>query len=304
MSVTESIAESPPVRQFRLVHVFWLVAMVAAEAALGSQLGLPGLLGGVSVGCLALTVAYAWQKRWGLFAVASACLIVVVFGLLLPGEGVPREAARRVSCSNNVKNIVLALHNYHDRYHAFPPAYVTDKAGKPLYSWRVLLLPYFESNADPINFHFDEPWDSPHNLKFAREEMPRVYGCPNRPGGRHSTVTSYVAVTGDETMWPGSAAMAFDKVTDGTSHTLLIVEWPESDVVWTEPRDLPMKDIRKWWFVSPKVEAGEHRHGAGVYVGYADGRTSFLSPRELSGKQLRSLLTPAGDDATLVGDVD
>ena len=60
--------------------------------------------------------------------------IIVVF--IMPAFQAAREAARRVTCSNNLKRIGLGLHNYHDKYGCFPPAYVADKDGKPMHSWR------------------------------------------------------------------------------------------------------------------------------------------------------------------------
>jgi hypothetical protein len=52
--------------------------------------------------------------------------------------------SRRGNCSSNLKQIGLALNSYHDQYHCFPPAYVAGADGKPMHSWRVLLLPFFE----------------------------------------------------------------------------------------------------------------------------------------------------------------
>jgi len=68
----------------------------------------------------------------------------IAVGLLLPAVQKVREAASRTHSMNNMKMLGLALHNYHDANGRFPPAFVVDKAGKPLYSWRVLILPYIE----------------------------------------------------------------------------------------------------------------------------------------------------------------
>src|SRR4029079_19807679 len=77
------------------------------------------------VGCAAVAIA--------LIVLAVPCLGVLV-ALLLPAVQAAREAARRTQSNNNVKQIVLALHNYHDTYQTFPPAVVTDANGTPLYS--------------------------------------------------------------------------------------------------------------------------------------------------------------------------
>ena len=60
--------------------------------------------------------------------------------------------------------MVLALHNYHDTHGLYPPAVVYGDDDKPLYSWRVLILPFVEQDALYKEFHLDEPWDSPHNI--------------------------------------------------------------------------------------------------------------------------------------------
>ncbi len=76
-----------------------------------------------------------------------------------------RENAARSQCTNNLQQIGLAMHNYHDRHKTFPPAYTVDKAGKPLLSWRVLILPYLDQEALYKEFHLDDPWDSVHNRR-------------------------------------------------------------------------------------------------------------------------------------------
>src|SRR5690606_17767117 len=68
----------------------------------------------------------------------------ILVALLLPAVQSARETARRVQCANNLKQIGLAMHNYMDVNGAFPPAYLADSDGKPMHSWRVLILPYME----------------------------------------------------------------------------------------------------------------------------------------------------------------
>ena len=67
--------------------------------------------------------------------------VMLAFGWLLPDIGRhSHEPSRRMQCSNHLKQIGIALHNYHDVYGSFPPAYVADANGKPMHSWRVLIL--------------------------------------------------------------------------------------------------------------------------------------------------------------------
>ena len=112
----------------------------------------------------------------------------VLIALLLPAVQSAREAARRAQCVNNIKQIMLAMHNYISANSSFPRD-ITDKNGKPLLSWRVAILPYVEQGVLFDKFKLDEPWDSPHNQELLKY-MPLVYQCPSREcavgeGGDH-----------------------------------------------------------------------------------------------------------------------
>src|SRR5262245_40148113 len=76
--------------------------------------------------------------------VGALCIIPILIALLLPAVQAAREAARRTACANNLKQIGLAFQNYADAHGQFPPAYLADKDGKPMHSWRVLILPFME----------------------------------------------------------------------------------------------------------------------------------------------------------------
>ena len=65
-------------------------------------------------------------------------------GVRRPDFGEDIEASRRAACTNNLKQIGLALHNYHEVHGTFPGAAISDRTRKPLLSWRVALLPYLK----------------------------------------------------------------------------------------------------------------------------------------------------------------
>src|SRR4051812_9073955 len=98
----------------------------------------------------------------GCVAALALGLAIAFFFSLSPSTG-PREASKRTQCKNNLKEIALALHNYHEAYGCFPPAYIADKDGRPMHSWRVLILPYLDEKPLYLKYRFDEPWNGPHN---------------------------------------------------------------------------------------------------------------------------------------------
>jgi hypothetical protein len=139
-----------------------------------------------------------------------------------------------------MKQLALAMHNYHDTHGKLPPAVVYGKDGEPLYSWRVLLLPYIEQHALYKEFHLDEPWDSPHNVTLL-PRMPRTYAPPP---GKASKVAPHHTVcqvfVGPGTPFEGTEGVPLNQegFPDGTSNTFLIVEAGEP-VPWTKPAELP-----------------------------------------------------------------
>src|SRR5262249_26080186 len=112
-----------------------------------------------------------------------------------------RDAAKRMQSANNLRQIALAMHNYHDTFGAFPPAAIYDKNGKALLSWRVMILPFIEQDALYKEFHLDEPWDSEHNKKLL-EQLPPVYRVEEEDAKKH--LTRYLGFTGKNAIFDGA----------------------------------------------------------------------------------------------------
>ncbi len=148
------------------------------------------------------------------------------------------EAQRRAAAHkemNNLKQIGLAFHIYHDVYGAFPwhggPG-TADAPGKGL-SWRVHLLPFLEEAELYNEFHLDEPWDSEHN-KTLILRMPKIYG--DHPEGK----TSLHVFVGEGTPFGQEQGVRIASLTDGTSNTIMVVEaGPDTADIWTKPGGLP-----------------------------------------------------------------
>ena len=150
-----------------------------------------------------------------------------------------RAAAKRTQSMNNMKQIMLALHNYYDANRGFPLRATVDGEGNQLLSWRVHLLPYLEQAALYEQFHLDEPWNSEHN-KALIEKCPQVFRSPGTPD-LDAGLTNYVVAIAEGTFLSTDKPMEFKQIIDGTSNTLSVLETDEEHaVIWTKPDDLPV----------------------------------------------------------------
>lgn len=146
----------------------------------------------------------------------------------------------RPNSLNSLKQMALAMHNFHDAYGYFPPQALADAKGSRLLSWRVMILPYLDQSPLYNEFHLDEPWDSEHNIKLV-VKMPAVFksqapqGTQPEPGE-----TRFVApLTFNSTFGRVGPGLRIQDIKDGTSNTLMIVESSaEKAVTWTKPEDL------------------------------------------------------------------
>lgn len=167
--------------------------------------------------------------------VGGVCVMGLLVALLLPAVQAAREAGRRVSSMNNLKQISIALHNYHDTFNQFPPAVVRDANGQPLYSGRVLLLPYMEQQGLANQFDLTQSWDSPRNLPISQTVLP-LFCDPS--GGPPSNRTDYLFVVGKGTAFEEPGPHSLASLTDGTANTLFMIEVKNSGISWAEPRDV------------------------------------------------------------------
>jgi hypothetical protein len=150
-----------------------------------------------------------------------------------------RAAASRSQTQNNLKQIALAMHNYADTMGGRLPAQaIYDKNGKPLLSWRVLILPYIEQQNLYNQFRLNEAWDSDHNKKLLAM-MPRTYATPQDEKTVKEHITYYQGFVGPGAFFEGKKGLRMPAdFTDGTSNTIMIVEASKA-VPWTKPEDIP-----------------------------------------------------------------
>lgn len=220
----------------------------------------------------------------GVLGVLGVLCIALLIALLLPAVQAARGAARHAMSQNNLRQVELAMHNYHDAYRVFP--YRDDHLGpdgKPLLSWRVHLLPFLGENALYDQFHLDEPWDSDHNRALI-SRMPDVYKVPVDsdlgPG-----MTQLRAISGPQGVIPEGRGIAFRDITDGSSNTLMmVVVQPSAAVEWTNPEafDNNLGDI----YEGP---------GGKTLVGYCDGSVDSPTFEELE-RNWSSAITRNGSE--------
>jgi prepilin-type processing-associated H-X9-DG protein len=214
-------------------------------------------------------------------------IIVILIALLLPATRSARPAARRAQCTNNLKLIALALHNYVATYNALPPAETVDSQGRPLHSWRTLILPYLEQETLFRSIDLSKPWDDPVNAK-ARETEVSVFRCPEAVGPKY--MTTYLAVVGPGACFQLRDPRRLAEITDGTSNTMAVIEASEDNAVpWMMPVDADEAVVLSF---DPGTKL---HHAGGTNAGFVDGSVRFLKAT-IPAKVRRALISISGNE--------
>ncbi len=222
---------------------------------------------------------------------AALCLIASSFPQARAQEKDDDKA--RAVASRSLREIGLAMHNYHAMNNCFPPAFVQSEDGKPLLSWRVLILPLLGHEQLYKEFHLNESWDSPHN-KPLLAKMPKTYAPGASAKAADSTLFKIFVGSGALFEAGGTAASLAD-VTDGTSNTLMAVQ-SSDPVPWTKPEEISFDPAKPL----PKL-AGPLK--GGVLALLADGSTRFISDRAKP-ELVKCAVTRAGGEVMRLSDLD
>ncbi|MEP3480734.1 MAG: DUF1559 domain-containing protein [Fuerstiella sp.] len=239
-------------------------------------------------------------------SVESGAAVPVLLALLLPAVQQAREAARRTQSKNNLKQIALAMHNYHDVYNHFPAGTVEGTQLQPeqRLSFFYALLPFIEQAAiyNQLRNSEQEAWDSQASSTYTSMKIP-TYEHPSDmlfvQGG-----TSYIGISGigpDSAKLPNNDPKAgifgYDRKTkirdiiDGTSNTLMTAESTDGDIPWAQG-GRTLKGFSQQPYINGPDGIGGPSPG-GCNVGLADGSVRFIS-EHIDPSVAEALATKAG----------
>lgn len=274
--------------QYSMRALLVAVTILVCGIGIGAQFGIwiVTLIGAIV--CLLFAMTHRGHRLDWLVA---AVILLIVAALLIPAVSSATGAARRSACRQSLKQLGLALHNYHATWGSFPPAYIADKNGRPMHSWRVLILPQLERPDLYSRYRFDEPWDGPNNQKLHAEIVEELH-CPSDGASANA---SYLAIVGPGAAWPGAESRSLSDFTDDASQTILVTEVADSGILWCEPRDLHVSQMSRTINGDQGQGISSH-HDEGAHVLRADGSAHFLH-ESLSPTILTALLSPSGGEA-------
>jgi len=172
-------------------------------------------------------------------------IIAILVALLLPAVQQAREAARRTQCKNNLKQLGIALHNYHDTFNCFPPAHIRTQSAIPannvLTGWRgfslhAMLLPYIEQTALYTSLDFNSYFDAPQSTVGRRQRLP-AFLCPSDtpmstaetgnnsyPGSMGTNLGQYVNQAFRNGVFRFDVVTRMRDINDGTSNSVALGE--------------------------------------------------------------------------------
>ncbi len=223
-------------------------------------------------------------------------IIGILIGLLLPAVQSAREAARRASCLNNLRQIGLALHQYHETHGCFPPGGIEPRPAWPdgrQFAWSAFILPFVEQRALHEQIDFGLSFDDPANAEAAAHVL-QVYICPTVPRSskliEDRGVCDYGGIYGERISGPNNppkGTMLYDQavciaeIRDGTSNTLIVSEdggWHDGQ--WINGRNVFDQAYAINWeppftYMNENEIRSDHPGGANGLLG--DGSARFLA---------------------------
>jgi Protein of unknown function (DUF1559) len=232
--------------------------------------------------------------------VARALTVVIVVGLggvlialLMPAQGPYGGPPRRAICKDNMMHIRGALLYYAKVHGALPPAYTTDANGKPLHSWRTLILPYLEEQRLYNLLDLTKPWDDPVNAEVFKLNRVSVYESPWATSSDHRT--TYLAVVTPSSCLRPAEPRPLSDVTDGLEQTIVVIEVDVDHAVpWMSPVDADEELVLS---IGPKSQMD---HSGDVWPAmFLDGMVRMLSVDMAAAERLALISIAGGDNSEI-----
>jgi prepilin-type processing-associated H-X9-DG protein len=163
-----------------------------------------------------------------------------------------------------------------------------DAQGRPLHSWRTLILPYLEQEPLYRTIDLSKPWNDPANARALGTEV-HAFRCPNATGPGNTT--SYLGIVGPENFWVRGKSRRLAEITDGTSATLMVIEADDEHAVpWMAPTDAEESVFLRF---GPDTKL---HHPGGMNAGFVDGSVHFLKAA-IPAQVRRALITVSGGES-------
>jgi len=220
-------------------------------------------------------------------------VVAVLVALLLPAVQQARTAARRTQSKNNLKQIGLAMHNYHDVYSMFPPGGIYTKNDEPYNAWMTSLLPFVEQANLYSQIDVNQPWTAPKNQPIFQSVIPAFLN-PNIGPEVSKVVGGFGAshYAGNSQVLKNNGSVSFNKMTDGTSNTILAGEVSGGFMAWGDPEN--RRDPANGLGTAPNQFGGPAAQ-RGVQMLLADGSVRFIS-ENINPQTLKALASPDGKE--------
>ncbi|QDT94625.1 DUF1559 domain-containing protein [Gimesia aquarii] len=258
-----------------------------------------------------------WQKRWTLTLVAMLLMLLVsgicVISMTHQAYWMAttddvlinhdlRQAARNSTSKNNLKQIGLALHHYHDSFNQLPSGGIINEIGQPQHSWISHMLPYLDQPILYKEIDFNQPWNAEVNRRpfetvlsmFMNPGLHFQYdnGKSDKENSKGYQPTHYAA---NSRLLSNNSKISLSQIKDGASNTILAGEIKSNIKPWGDPRNFrdPALGINQ----SQQGFGGPYKGGANIL--FSDGSARFLSDK-IDPKVLKALSTPNGGE--LIGE--
>lgn len=230
-----------------------------------------------------------------LHLVAAAGLVGLLIGLMVPARRTAKRSAKRLQCQSNLKQIGLALLSYERACGVLPPAYTIDANGRPLHSWRTLILPYLDEQELYVTIDLSKPWNDPVNAR-AFQTTVRLYQCPE--AGRADNTSSYLAIVAPNGCFRPGRPRRLAEITDPHALTLMLIEaGPDNAIPWMKPVDADES------LVLGLGPTSKLNHAGGMNWCFVDGGVRYMSA-DIPAEIRRAVMSISGNEVLGQSDLE